>query len=132
MDDWEGLLLLTIEFKDSYIGETFYEQLRHSLSILTDQCYERIQVRQDKSENSFFLSIGGFSEGGQEAEQAITSVLANTTVTIFFTKWMKDYLKQTFYYEDEQEIQAIMETAKTLFFPSLSYKSEMATISFIQ
>lgn len=132
MDDWEGLLLLTIEFKDSWIGETFYEQLRHSLSILTGQCYERIQVQHHNTEKRFFLSIDGFSKGDQEAEQAITSVLTNTTVTIYFTKWMKKYLQETFYYDDEQEIQAIMETAKTMFFPSLSYQGEMVTISLMQ
>jgi len=132
MDDWEGLLLLTIEFKDSCIGETFYEQLRHSLSILTGQCCERIQVSKNETDKSFFLSIDGFSRGGHETEQVITSVLTNTTVTVFFTKWMKEYLKQTFYYDDEQEIQAIMETAKTMFFPSLSFKGEVDTISFIQ
>lgn len=124
--------MLTIEFKDSYIGETFYEQLRHSLSILTGQCYERIQVQHHSTEKSIFLSIDGFSKGNKEAEQVIKSILTNTTVTIFFTKWMREYLEETFYYDDEQEIQAIMETAKTLFFPSLSYKSEMVTISFME
>ncbi|WP_280770105.1 sporulation protein YtxC [Salipaludibacillus daqingensis] len=119
-----------IEFKDSCIGETFYEQLRHSLSILSGQCYERIKVNGDKGNKSYFLSINGIYGGGKEAEHVVTSVLTNTTMTVFFTKWMKDYLKQTFHYEDEQEIQTIMEIAKTLFFPSLSYKKEMVTLNF--
>ncbi|WP_416151461.1 sporulation protein YtxC [Salipaludibacillus sp. HK11] len=124
--------MLTIEFKDSFLGETFYEQLRHSLSILTGQKCDHIQFSVAKTEKRFFLSIDVFSQGGQDKEQAIITVLTNTTARIFFVRWVEEYLRKTFHYEDDHEIQAIMETAKMLFFPTSSEKQQIISMSFIE
>jgi putative sporulation protein YtxC len=124
--------LLVIEFKDSHIGEAFYHQLKQSLAVTKRSNDDLIHIHFKEKETLTTLSIEGLNSLRREEQQAIISVLTNVTITHFFPKWLKEFLKDMFYYEDEQEIQAIIQTAKSLFFPSGGEEDRNFTMAFLQ
>lgn len=100
--------------------------------MVTNKAQKQVTIQLDQKEKRAVLSIGGFTSGDHMIEHAIISVLTNTTAMIFFKKWVEEYLKETFHYEEEMEIQSIVETAKSLFYPSPTHKEQKTLITFIQ
>ncbi|MCE7793388.1 putative sporulation protein YtxC [Salipaludibacillus sp. CUR1] len=123
--------MLTIDYKDSRIGEAFYKQMNESLLTLLKHDYGKVAVDLKKKDNRTILLMDGLESLSSDQKQGIISVFTNVTVANYFTKWMREWLQEAFYYEDETEIQAIIQTAKNISLPSPMEKQRYYSFDFL-
>ncbi|MGJ9382423.1 sporulation protein YtxC [Salipaludibacillus sp. CF4.18] len=126
--------MLTIDFQDSHIGESFYEQLRHSLSILggKGKSEKIVDYQYNRKNGTAALILSGLQDLHLDKKHHIIAILTNVTVATYFSKWLEECLRESFYYEDKEEIQSIVETAKLIFFPGLETKMILLPFTFYQ
>lgn len=116
MHDWEGLPLLTIQFKESSLCEAFYHQLLHSLNTYGGG---EIGISIKEADEYTNLCINfSLIHGGEKynRRQMVATILTNVTIKEFLPIWLNEWICDRFHYEDPYEIEAITEHARELFF----------------
>ncbi|SDZ54105.1 putative sporulation protein YtxC [Evansella caseinilytica] len=115
LHDWEGLPLLTIQFKDFAFGHTFYEQFQHSTATYGgEQNTIEIEKAEEYTNVIIYLSEIRGEEGDKRKQ--IASLLTNVTIKHMFPIWLTEWLRNDFHYKDPYEIDAIIEHARDIFF----------------
>ncbi|UCZ52240.1 putative sporulation protein YtxC [Bacillus shivajii] len=105
--------MLTIQFKDTQLCEAFYDQL--CLSLHTFVGDKEFAFIEDKGDHSFLkIDLPCLKKNGANTSQ-VASVLTNVTIKEKLPLWLRDWVKEGFYYEDPYEVEAIVEYAKQLF-----------------
>lgn len=114
MHDWEGRLLLMIQFENHSLCSTFYEQLSRSL-----HTYDNSKIALSTEEDGEFINLCIQFSAVQEEEiferKLLGVILANITIHIFLTEWLERIVRDQFYYKDAYEIETIVATAKDMF-----------------
>ncbi|ADU31445.1 Sporulation protein YtxC [Evansella cellulosilytica DSM 2522] len=116
LHDWEGLLLLTIQFKDSSLCEAFYHQLLHSLSTYGG-VKKSISIEKTEQYTNLSINFSTILGGGMsQRKKLVATVLTNVTIKKFLPIWLEECIRGRFYFEDQYEVGAIIEHAREVFF----------------